>query len=139
MSRFRRITKSSNLINDDIRSKADLANYELLLELPDRVKAKMRNVDFEKEIIYLTGRAYSSQAKAADLFDRRIKRVANIGSSANEQLVDIHESTTSQEPLNREDLEDDSKLWFRGHYIVVEKSRNNPRPRYVLKTTEASN
>ena len=138
MSRFRRFT-SSNVINGGIRSKADLSDYELFLELPDRVKAKMRNVDFEKEIIYLTGRAYSSQAKAADLFDRRIKRVANIDSSSNEQLVDIDESTTSQEPLNREDLEDDSKLWFRGHYIVVEKSRNNSKPKFVLNTAEASN
>ncbi len=114
---------NSGAMDISLQSREDLRSIQKYLDLSDRDLRDLKEVDFEKEIVYLTGRAFSSRANALDLSDRKIVRVSDMGSRRIKHLVEVEETRSSRERLSPED-KDHEDLFFSGFYVVLERPRD---------------
>jgi hypothetical protein len=113
---------SSGAMNLSLQSLEDLSNVRKYLDLSDRDSETLEDVDFEKEIVYLTGRAFPSRATALDLSDRKILRVSDMGSRRIKHLVEVEEARKSRETVSLRDKGHD-ELYFSGFFVVIERPR----------------
>jgi len=136
LSRFRPAS-SSGAINTSIQDLEDLENVQKYLDFSRRRTRTLKNVDYEREIVYLTGRAYTNREKALELFQRKIIKVSDLGSSKIRHLVEIEETAESKEENNLESAPRDEKFWFSGHFVVVEKPKEYGGYRFGVTTRNA--
>jgi len=134
-----RPASTGGALNTSIQDKEDLENLRKHLDIADSRVKTLTNVDYEREVVYLTGRAYTTREKALELYHRKIEKVSDLGSRRIRHLVEIVESSESKEENNLSSAPRDEEFWFSGHFVVVEKPKHYNGYRFGVTTRNPSN
>ncbi|MCJ8346268.1 hypothetical protein MJH12_12055 [bacterium] len=127
---------SSKSINITFSKELDIVNKIADIDINPDI---FDDVDFDRQIVFLTGRLFtSSRAAKQDSSAKIVKIETNKASSSISLNIFIEEDAdkikTSISEMNEkmEDENDDEFYWFRGHYVVSERPKGSYRSRFIL-------
>ncbi|MBT3784360.1 hypothetical protein HOF92_05230 [bacterium] len=118
-----RPASTGGALNTATQDSDDLEGIKKYLDLAKSRVRTLANVDFKREVVYITGRAYTTREKALEIYDRKILKVSDLGSRRIRHLVEIEETSESKEENNLRTAPKDDEFWFSGHFVVVEKPK----------------
>lgn len=129
--RLQRSTSKS--INISISKEIDIVNKTADIDLDPSI---FKDVDFEREIVFITGRLFvNSRAAKRDASSKIVKIEDSKSSSKTSMNIYIEESAKGIETAIQEleDADTEDEYWFKGHYVVSEKPKGQYESRFILE------
>jgi hypothetical protein len=137
---------SLGVLNYEILSDNDLVRLRKLnYDENSNFEKILRDIDFEREVLYVTGRIFPTETVARRLATRRIVAVSDLtcGRAIRHRVI-VREEERSKESLtlDTEDEEEAKELRFRGHFVKVDRPRNTSDscpPQWAARSTTVAN
>jgi hypothetical protein len=124
---------SSKSINISISKELEIVNKTADIDIdPDIFK----DVDFDRQIIFITGRIFTDSRAARKNASAKITKIEDSKSSSKTSMnIYIEESADGIENSIQEisDAGRQEDYWFKGHYVVSEKPRGEYQSRFILE------
>ena len=142
LEEYKRREGSNITRNYTLRGPDDVAVLRQYLRISDKNYKELRSTDWERELVYLTGRIYKSPSRASAKFERKITNIyewrEKNKSTRIKHYVEITEPLESRETFDLESIDDTDpyNLTFAYHWVRVAKPRNFAGLRtFSIKTT----
>tara|TARA_Y100000589_G_scaffold92202_1_gene87052 strand:+ start:4948 stop:5958 length:1011 start_codon:yes stop_codon:yes gene_type:complete len=116
--------------NYTLRKSDDLSQIRDFMRISNKDYDEIQSTDWERELVYLTGRVYKTNKDASDKFDRKITSIyewrEKNKSTQIKHYVEITEPLSSRETFDLESIEDSNfySLFFGFHWVRAAKPRN---------------
>ncbi|MCO4781305.1 MAG: hypothetical protein KC646_03215 [Candidatus Cloacimonetes bacterium] len=123
---------SSKSINISLSKELDIVNKTADIDIdPDIFK----DINFEREIVFITGRIFTTERAAKRNSSAKIVKIEDSTSSSKTSMnIYIEESAQGIEDSIQEvsDAGEKTDYWFKGHYVVSEKPKGQYESRFIL-------
>lgn len=119
---------SNITVNVSVTSSDRVERLKEYLDFRHPIRSSFSDMDYDREVSYLTGRIYKAYSDANEKGDREIMKVKDVRVGSDNGIkhdVIIQESLDSRIDLTISRIRDEEKegIYFKGHWVKVEKPR----------------